>query len=275
MRQLEIKTKLFEIFNLPILLAIDFIGITVMHWLNVIGSFTLFIAKIVKALFKSRLKIAKCFGQMEQVGLNSLGITLITGTFAGAVLALQSYKGFHELGSENYLGPIVALTLARELGPVLTGLMVAGRAGSAIAAELGTMRITEQIDALETLQINTFQYLIVPRVLAGVLILPLLALFSIIFGILGGYVVCVYKLDLNSEVFIVGIKQTLLITDIYGGMLKASIFGFILTTIGAYQGYFTDGGAKGVGIATTQAVVLSSILIIITNYFLAELLFGP
>lgn len=260
---------------MPILLVINFIGTTTINWLNIIGSFTLFIINVFKALFSSRLKISKFLSQIERVGINSLGITLITGTFAGAVLALQSYKGFHELGSENYLGPIVALTLARELGPVLTGLMVAGRAGSAIAAELGTMRITEQIDALETLQINTFQYLIVPRVLAGVLVLPILALFSIIFGILGGYAVCIYKLGLNSEVFNIGIKQTLLITDIYGGMFKASIFGFILTTIGSYQGYFTDGGAKGVGIATTSAVVLSSISIIITNYFLAEILFGP
>jgi len=260
---------------LPIFLVIDLIGVTVIKWLNIIGNFTIFIINIFKALFKSKFKIAKFFSQIEAIGIHSLGITLITGTFAGAVLALQSYKGFHELGSENYLGPIVALTLARELGPVLTGLMVAGRAGSAIAAELGTMRITEQIDALETLQINTFQYLIVPRVLAGIVILPLLALFAIMFGILGGYVVCVHKLDLNSEVFKLGIQQTLLITDIYGGMFKASIFGFILTTIGSYQGYFTNGGAKGVGIATTQAVVLSSILIIITNYFLAEILFGP
>jgi len=260
---------------LSLLLVIDLIGITVISWLNIIGSFTLFILNIFKTLFRTKPKITKFFTQMEQIGINSLGISLITGTFAGAVLALQSYKGFHELGSENYLGPIVALTLARELGPVLTGLMVAGRAGSAIAAELGTMRITEQIDALETLQINSFQYLIVPRVLAGIIILPLLAFFSILFGILGGYAVCVYKLGLNSEIFKVGIKQSLLITDICGGMFKASIFGFILTTVGSYQGYFTDGGAKGVGVATTQAVVLSSILIIIINYFLAEILFGP
>lgn len=260
---------------LPILLLTDFIGSSVINWLNTIGSFALFVANIFKALFGSRLKLAKFFSQIERVGMHSLGITLITGTFAGAVLALQSYKGFHELGSENYLGPIVALTMTRELGPVLTGLMVAGRAGSAIAAEIGTMRITEQIDALQTLQINTFQYLIVPRVLSGIIVLPLLALFSMLFGILGGYAVCVYKLGLNSEIFKVGIKENLLITDIYGGLIKAATFGFILTIVGSYKGYFTTGGAKGVGIATTQAVVCSSISIIITNYFLAAVLFGP
>lgn len=213
--------------------------------------------------------------QMERIGVSSLAITLITGTFSGAVLAIQSYKGFHDLGSENLLGPIVALTMARELGPVLTGLMVAGRAGSAIAAEIGTMRITEQIDALQTLQINPFQYLIIPRVLAGIIVLPLLALFSIMFGVLGGYFVCIYKLSLNGEIFKLGIKEMLVLMDIYGGMIKASIFGFILTAIGSYKGYYTTGGAKGVGKATTEAVVVSSIMIIISNYFLAAILFGP
>lgn len=260
---------------LSILFIIDLIGITVISWLNIIGKFAIFITNIFKTMFSSKLKLNKFFSQLERIGVHSLAITIITGTFAGAVLALQSYKGFHDLGGENYLGPIVALTMARELGPVLTGLMVAGRAGSAIAAEIGTMQITEQIDALKTLQINTFQYLIVPRVLAGIIVLPILALFSIIFGILGGYAICIYQLDLSSELFKIGIKQTLLLTDIGGGLIKASIFGMILTTIGSYKGYYTSGGAKGVGEATTQSVVVSSILIIIANYFLAAILFGP
>ena len=260
---------------MSILLVVDFIGITVIRWCDIVGSFALFIINIFQVMISSRLKLSKFFSQMERIGVNSLAITLITGAFAGAVLALQSYKGFHDLGSDNYLGPIVALTMTRELGPVLTGLMVAGRAGSAIAAEIGTMRITEQVDALQTLQINTFQYLIVPRILAGVIVLPLLALFSIMFGILGGYIVCVYKLSLNGEAFKIGIKDMLLLSDVYGGLIKASIFGFILTVVGSYKGYFTVGGAKGVGMATTQAVVVSSILIIITNYFLAAILFGP
>ena len=257
------------------LLVLDSIGTKVINILDMIGSFILFITKIIQTLFSSKLKFSKFSSQIERVGINSLTITIITSTFAGAVLALQSYKGFHDLGSENYLGPIVALTMTRELGPVLTGLMVAGRAGSAIAAEIGTMRITEQIDALQTLQINIFQYLIVPRVLAGIIALPLLALFAVMFGILGGYAVCIYKLGLNSEIFKAGIKSTLAISDVCGGLIKASVFGFILTTVGSYQGYFTNGGAKGVGKATTTAVVVGSILIIITNYFLAAILFGP
>ena len=260
---------------MSILLVISFLGATTIYWLDVVGSFSLFIFNFFQTLLSSKLKLVKLFTQMERIGVGSLAITLITGTFSGAVLAIQSYRGFHDLGSENLLGPIVALTMARELGPVLTGLMVAGRAGSAIAAEIGTMRITEQIDALQTLQINPFQYLIVPRILAGTLVLPLLALFSIMFGVVGGYLVCIYKLGINGEVFKLGIKEMLVLADVHGGMIKASIFGFILTTVGAYKGYYTTGGAKGVGKATTEAVVVSSIMIIISNYFLATIIFGP
>lgn len=260
---------------MAILVLLDSIGVLVINGLDVIGRFTLFIFTIFKTLFSSRLKFAKFFSQMERIGINSLLITLITSIFSGAVLALQSYQGFQNLGSEHYLGPIVALTMVRELGPVLTGLMVAGRASSAIAAEIGTMRVTEQIDALQTLQINIFQYLVVPRILAGIIVLPLLVLFASIFGIFGGYFVCIYHLGLNSELFKNGIKESLLLSDIYGCLLKASIFGFILTSIGTYQGFFTSDGARGVGQATTQAVVLSSILIIVTNCFLAIFLFGP
>ncbi len=254
---------------------INVIGAATIRQLNFVGSLTMFVAQTIKTATSTQLKVHTVLGQIDRIGIGSLGITLITGTFAGAVLALQSYKGFHELGSDNLIGPIVALSMARELGPVLTGLMVAGRASSAIAAEIGTMRITEQIDALQTLRINVFQYLIVPRVLAGIIVLPILALFAIICGTVGGYTICIGKLGLNSEIFRIGLKNMVDLADIRGGMIKASVFGLILTTIGSYKGYFTDGGAKGVGQATTEAVVLSSILIIISNYFLAALLFGP
>ena len=260
---------------MSILLIFRAVGATTIYWLDIMGNFSLFFIHTIQTTFSTKLKLSKFFSQMERVGVSSLAIALITGTFAGAVLALQSYKGFHELGSEDYLGPIVALSMARELGPVLTGLMVAGRVSSAIAAEIGTMRITEQIDALQTLRINTFQYLIVPKVLAGLIVLPLLTLFSMMFGILGGYVVCIHTLGLNSEMFKVGIKNAVEIKDVLGGLAKAGTFGFILTMVGSYKGYYTSGGAKGVGKATTEAVVVSSILIIIANFFLAAILFGP
>lgn len=253
---------------------VDAVGKKSIAYFTALGRFGLFIGATVKILFSRRLKAYKLLKQMERIGVNSLLISSITGLFAGAVLALQSYKGFHMFGGEDLIGPVVALTMTRELGPVLTGLMVAGRSGSAIAAEIGTMKITEQIDALKTLCINPHQYLIIPRILAGTFILPLLTLFAMGFGIFGGYLVFVYALGLNSEEFLTGIREFVEIQDVLGGMLKASCFGFILTAIGSYKGFFTRGGARGVGLATTESVVVSSIFIIISNYFLAVLIFG-
>lgn len=258
-----------------IMQAINYVGNTAISMLNTLGNFTLFVVAIFKTLFATKLKVNKFFVQMERIGVNSFIITIITGGFAGAVLAIQSYKGFHRFGGEEFIGPVVALSMTRELGPVLTGLMVAGRSGSSIAAEIGTMQITEQIDALRTLCINTYQYLIVPRVLAGILIMPFLSLFSMMFGILGGYLVSVNLLGLNPEEYTSGIKEFVELSDITGGMIKAAVFGFILTAIGSYKGYKTSGGARGVGLSTTQSVVVGSILIIITNYFLAIIIFGP
>lgn len=254
---------------------VNYIGSLAIRTFDTIGNFTLFVFTIIKTCFATKLKLHKLFVQMDRIGVNSFVITVITGGFAGAVLAIQSYKGFHKFGGEEFIGSVVALSMARELGPVLTGLMVAGRSGSAIAAEIGTMRITEQVDALRTLCINTFQYLIVPRVLAGIIILPFLSLFAMIFGTIGGYLVFVYILGLNPEEYTSGIKEFVELADITGGMIKSAVFGFILTTIGCYKGYHTAGGARGVGLSTTQSVVVGSILIIIANYFLAVILFGP
>lgn len=253
---------------------VDAIGEKALAYCESLGKFSLFIGQSIKVMFSKKLKIAKLLKQMERIGINSLLITSITGFFAGAVLTLQSYKGFHMFGGEDLIGPVVALTMTRELGPVLTGLMVAGRSGSAIAAEIGTMKITEQIDALKTLCISPHQYLIIPRVIAGTIVLPLLALFSMGSGIFGGYMVFVHILGLNSEEFLTGIREFVEIKDVFGGMIKASVFGFLLTSIGSYKGFFTRGGARGVGIATTQSVVVSSIFIIISNYFLAVIIFG-
>jgi phospholipid/cholesterol/gamma-HCH transport system permease protein len=237
-----------------------------------VGVFSLFLYKAVKVLFTTRLKITKVFNHMSNIGVDSLNITVLTGSFTGMVFALQSYIGFQRVGGEQFIGPVVALGLIRELGPVLTGLMVTGRAGSAITAEIGTMRITEQIDALQTLRINTFQYLVVPRILAGTIILPFLTLFAMICGIIGGYVICVYVLLLSPEDYINGIKTYVEISDIRGGLTKASVFGLILTWVGTYKGFYTSGGARGVGISTTQSVVVSSVLILMSNYFLTKLL---
>ena len=237
-----------------------------------LGSFTMFLVHAFRVLFSTRPKISKIFAQMYAIGVQSFIIAVLTGSFAGMVFALQSYSGFERVGSEQFIGFIVALGMIRELGPVLTGLIVTGRAGSAITAEIGTMRITEQIDALQTLRINVFQYLIVPRIIAGTIIFPFLTLFAMICGIVGGYLVCVHILLLSSEDFINGIKTYVEMKDIIGGLIKAATFGFILTWVGTYKGYYTSGGARGVGIATTQSVVTSSIMILITNYFLTKMI---
>lgn len=251
---------------------VNWVGFITLSVAERLGIFTLFIAKAAKIAFTTKLKIAKTLAQMERVGVESLSIVVLTGTFTGMVLALQSYIGFHRVGGEQFIGPVVALGMIRELGPVLTGLMVTGRAGSAIAAELGTMRITEQIDALQTLRINTFQYLVVPRILAGVIILPFLTLFAMLCGIIGGYVVCVHVLGLSPEDYINGIKSYVELGDIRSGLTKAAVFGLILTWVGSYKGYYTSGGARGVGIATTESVVASSMLILGSNYFITKML---
>ncbi len=238
-----------------------------------LGQCTLFIYHAIRTALTTPLKVLKTFIQMERIGVNSFVIVVLTGTFAGAVLALQSYIGLQRFGTEKLIGPLVALAMTREMGPVLAGLMVTGRAGSAIAAEIGTMRITEQIDALRTVCINVDQYLIVPRIVAGTFIMPFLTLFCMFFGILGGYLICVTTLGLNGEEYISEIKKYLELSDITGGLIKSAVFGFILTWIGSYKGFFARGGARGVGQATTQSVVVASIMILIANYFLAAILF--
>ena len=175
-----------------ILRFVNLIGAYTIRLCMLLGSFTLFLWRAVLTVLSWRPKFLKYFFQANRIGVESLSIVILTGSFSGMVFALQSYIGFQRVGGEQFIGAVVALGLIRELGPVLTGLMVTGRAGSAITAEIGTMRITEQIDALTTLRIDTFQYLVVPRILAGITIVPILAIFAMIFGIAGGYVICVY-----------------------------------------------------------------------------------
>jgi phospholipid/cholesterol/gamma-HCH transport system permease protein len=251
---------------------LDYIGITFLAACTRVGVFTMFLVHTIQTLFTTKLKINKLFTQMNRIGVESFNIVVLTGGFTGMVFALQSYIGFQRVGGEQFIGAVVALGMIRELGPVLTGLMITGRAGSAITAEIGTMRITEQIDALRTLRINTFQYLIVPRILASTIIVPCMTAFAMLFGIIGGYIICVHVLHLSPEDYRSSIQNYVELSDIRGGLIKSSVFGLILAWIGTYKGYYTRGGARGVGIATTQSVVLSSTLILITNYFLTKML---
>lgn len=255
-----------------IIAFVDLLGRTSIKTCHHIGSFAIFLSQATKTAFTNKLRVHKTFVQMSRIGLDSLTIIVLTGSFTGMVLALQTYVGFQRVGGEQLIGAVVALSMIRELGPVLTGLMVTGRAGSAIAAEIGTMRITEQIDALRTLRIDVFQYLVVPRIIGGTLIVPFLTVFSMICGIAGGYLMCVYVLELSPEDYINGIKTLVDWSDIMQGLLKATVFGFILTCVGTYKGYNTAGGTSDVGRATTESVVTGSISIVIANYFLTKLL---
>ena len=218
-------------------------------------------------------RIRNTFKQMLDIGVRSLPVVLITAIFTGMVFALQTFTGFKRFGAEGVVGTVVALSMTRELGPVLTGLIVAGRAGAAMAAELGTMRVTEQIDALETLATNPIKYLIVPRFIAGILMLPALAAVADITGITGGYFITVGLFDTSSVAYWKRTWNYLEISDIFNGLLKAGFFGASISLVSCYMGFYTRGGAEGVGKATTGAVVLSSMTILISDYFLSAWLF--
>jgi phospholipid/cholesterol/gamma-HCH transport system permease protein len=198
---------------------------------------------------------------------------LITGAFTGMVLALQSYTGFKRFNAEAFVGTVVALSMTRELGPVLSGLMVSGRMGSAMAAELGTMQVTEQTDALYILAVNPVHYLVVPRFLATIIVMPILTAMADVVGIIGGYLISVEMLDTNPTVYIRRTFDFLDLEDIYIGLFKAFVFGIIISIIGCYKGMNTRGGAEGVGKSTTEAVVVSSLLILAANYFITALFF--
>jgi len=256
-----------------ILALIDTIGNRTLRICNQFGAYGMFVGNSLLVFITRGFNFHKLCTQMERIGVDSLPICALIGICSGAVMTLQTYYGFTKFGSENMIGPVVALSLTRELGPVLAGLMVTGRSGSSIAAEIGTMRITEQIDALETLCVNVYHYLMVPRILAGIIIMPFVTMFTMFFGIGGGYIIYAYYFHLNAAEFIDGIKDVLELSDITGGLIKGSVFGFILSSVGSYCGFYTDGGAKGVGLATIRSVVLSSIAILITNFFLATILF--
>ena len=212
--------------------------------------------------------------QAEEVGVQSLPVVMLTALFTGMVLALQSYIVFHRFAAESLTGLVVSMSVVRELGPVLVGLMVAGRVGAAFAAELGTMRVTEQIDALWTLSTDPVRYLIMPRLIAVTLMMPLLVVIADFIGIYGGYAISVYMLDQNPSVYIENTTQYMELDDFYSGLVKATAFGLLIGVIGCTEGFNCEGGAAGVGRATTRAVVISCMSILIWDYFLTAWMFG-
>lgn len=251
----------------------EFIGRSVKGPVEEVGSIVLLFFSVIKQAVKPPYEIGNTAKQMVEIGINSLPVVLITAVFTGMVLALQSYTGFKRFGAEGLVGSVVALSMTRELGPVLCALIVTGRAGASMAAELGTMRVTEQIDALETLAANPVKYLIVPRFLSGLVMMPALVIVTDIVGIMGGYFVTVTLLGASSTSYLNATWDFLEGADIYNGLIKAAFFGAAFSLISCYKGYYTRGGAEGVGKATIGAVVLSSMTILISDYFLSAWLF--
>ena len=238
------------------------------------GKVTLFAASglshIVRPPFYGRLFLSA----LLDIGYFSLPVVALTAVFTGMVLALQSYAGFSRFSAQGAVANLVVLSMTRELGPVLAGLMVAGRVGAAMAAELGTMRVTDQIDALTTLSTNPMKYLVAPRLLAGTIALPLLVLIADILGVMGGFIVSTVKLGFNQSVYITNTVNFVQSDDVMSGLAKAGVFGFLIALMGCYQGYNSKGGAQGVGAATTAAVVSASILILAFDYVLTEMFFS-
>jgi len=204
----------------------------------------------------------------------SLPVVALTAIFSGMVIALQSFTGFSRFNAQSAIADIVVLSVVRELGPVLAGLMVAGRVGAAMAAEIGTMRVTDQIDALGTLSTNPMKYLVAPRLLAGILALPLLVIIADILGVMGGFIVSVLKLGFSPTAYIANTAAFMQPMDVVVGLAKAAVFGFLIALMGCYNGYNSRGGAQGVGASTTSAVVAASILILCFDYVLTEMFFS-
>ncbi|MEP7173355.1 MAG: ABC transporter permease [Aestuariivirga sp.] len=250
------------------------IGRAVLALLAEIGRVSLFLKDAVVQGLTPTYYLRQILEQMWRIGYNSLPVVGLTAFFTGGALALQIYQGSTPGTASTLVPNIVALGITRELGPVLAGLMVAGRVGASIAAELGTMRVTEQIDALVTLSTNAFKYLVGPRLVAAVITLPILVAIGDTIGIMGGYIIGTRSLGLNSYAYLKTTADFLDVDDVTSGLIKAAFFGLIIAVMGCYHGFNSKGGAQGVGRATTNAVVSASILILAANFVLTNLLFS-
>jgi len=248
-------------------------GKKVISFIESSGDFALLNISTIKFFFKKPFDIKNKFKQLERVGVDSTPVVLVTALFTGMVLALQVYTGFKRFQAESMVGALLGVALTRELAPVLAALMVAGRIGSSIAAEIGTMRVTEQVDALEVMGIDPVQYLFVPRVIAGLLTLPLLVGIADLIGIYGGFFLLVNVFGENPEQYLNKVYEFTEYKDVLSGLIKAGVFGYLITMVGCYKGLRTTGGAEGVGKATTNAVVVASLLILISDFFLSKILF--
>jgi phospholipid/cholesterol/gamma-HCH transport system permease protein len=253
--------------------AVEGIGERVYGMVQELGAVSTLLFRVAAGAPRRPFEFRNIIKQMEEVGVRSMPVVLVTATFTGMVLALQSFSGFERFGATSLVGTVVALSITRELGPVFAGLMVSGRVGASMAAELGTMKVTEQIDALVTLATDPVKYLVVPRVIAATVVLPILVVFADLVGILGGYFVAVHVMGANPHVYVAKTYQYLEFRDIYTGLVKAAVFGALIALISCHHGFAAGGGAEGVGRATTRAVVTSSMMVLVSDYFMTSLMF--
>jgi phospholipid/cholesterol/gamma-HCH transport system permease protein len=250
-------------------LLMDWISEKILH----LGRITLLSLDAAQWAVRPPYRVTNILRQMDFVGIKSLAIIIITGAFTGMVLALHGYLTFRHFNAESLVGATVAVGMAREMGPVIAAIMVVGRVGSAMAAEIGTMRITEQIDALTSMSISPVQYLIVPRIIAGITMMPILAAVFSLAGFLASYFIGVTVLHISGGDFLYHVHDLLEVKDFTNGLIKSVFFGFFLTLIGCYYGYYATGGAEGIGKATTRAVVVASVTVIVSDYLLSAMMF--
>jgi phospholipid/cholesterol/gamma-HCH transport system permease protein len=261
---------------MPLSSPIDYLGRKAMEMVNDLGAAAIFLARSFMKIFRRR-QVSSIIQQLFFIGAKSTHIVMLVALFTGMVLGLQLYTALVRVGSTGFLGSVVALSLIRELGPVLTAIMITARAGSSMATEIGIQRISEQVDALQTMRIDPLGYLVSPRIAASIISFPLLTAFFDLIGIIGGYISAVLLLGLNPGTYLSGVYSSVLMDDITGGFVKAVVFGIIVCTVCCFQGYFThmrsDGhGAKGVGLSTTSAVVVSCVLILVADYAITALI---
>ncbi len=250
------------------------LGTQIIDAIRTVGGITALGLRVARDAVRPPYRLANLFAQLDFVGVGSIFIVAITGLFTGMVFAQQTGSAFQMFDAQSLVGPVVGLTLTRELGPVFTALMVTMRAGSAMCTELGTMRVTEQVDALETMAVNPIQYLLVPRVLAGLIMVPVLTMLFVTTGMGGAFMIAVGVNGVSAGTFLTRTQQWLDPSDIFEGLVKGAVFGLVVTLIGCYKGYHATGGAKGVGQATTEAMVSSALSIFILDYLVGVLIHG-
>ena len=251
---------------------VTILGAKTIETFSSIGRMSTFVYRFFYWFLKPPFRMRLVIDQLYFIGNKSVFIILLSGGFTGMVLAYQTYFGFKLINIDSLVGPVVALSMARELAPVLAGLIVSGRAGGAMAAQIGTMKVTEQIDALEVMGINSFQYLAVPRIIAGTIALPLLSILFLLIGNVGGWFVGTKALMIDESLFFAKLSDFMFMADIYQGLIKATFFGFFISLIGTYFGFNVTKGAEGVGRGTNLAVVWGMIVVLISDYILTSIL---